>query len=392
MLNTLIFLATILLTPSLVTAAPAPTGSPGGPGGPLTPRAQLGQELFFDTALSTPPGQACATCHAPKTSFTDPDTSAPTSKGATPELHGNRNTPTAMYATFSPSLHFDETKGDYVGGQFWDGRVNSLEEQAKGPFLNPLEMANPNEASVVEKVRRARYAPLFRDVYGPNALDDVTGAYQRIANAIAAFEKTRALTPFTSKYDYFLAGRAQLTPQEQRGMKLFEDPNKGNCIECHVSHPDESHTSPLLTTFSYYNVGIPKNPDNPFYTLSSEFNPDGFQFIDLGLGATVQLMSENGKFKIPTLRNIDKTAPYMHNGYFKTLRNVVDFYNTRDVKPRCADPFTRESEALQQGCWPEAEVADTVNHNEIKGALGLSEQEVNDMVAFLKTLTDGYQP
>lgn len=363
---------------------------PGGNN--LSRKARLGRELFFDTNLSNPAGrQSCGSCHDPKVFFVDPDKKQPTSDGALPELKGARNTPIAMYAAFSPRFHFDRAEGLYMGGQFLDGRAATLKEQAKGPFLNPLEMANPDRAAVVEKVRLADYATLFRQVYGPASLDDTDKAYNRIADAIAAFERSPVFAPFTSKYDYYLAGKAPLTDQERRGRQLFEDEDKGNCAACHPSRPAENGSPPLLTDFSYDNLGVPRNPDSPFYTAPPEQNPDGFRFVDLGLGGFVKKAAENGKFKVPTLRNIAKTGPYMHNGYFKTLRGVVDFYNTRDVKPRCPELFTNEAEALQQGCWPEAEVRANVNRDEL-GALGLTEQEVDDITAFMQTLTDGYQP
>lgn len=362
---------------------------PGGNN--LSRKAQLGRKLFFDANLSSPPGQACATCHDPKAFFTDPDKSAPTSKGVFPDRHGNRNSPIVMYAAFSPKFHFDKGEGLYVGGQFLDGRAATLAEQAKQPFLNPVEMANPDQATVVEKVRQADYAPSFLKVYGRTALDDTNQAYNRIADAIAAFERTKVFAPFTSKYDYYLMGKARLTDPERRGRKLFEDPDKGNCAACHPSRPAEDGTPPLFTDFTYDNLGGPRNPDSLFYALPAEFNKAGFRFVDLGLGGVVKQAVENGKFKVPTLRNIAKTSPYSHNGYFKTLRGIVDFYNSRDVKPRCPDPLTAEAEALRQGCWPEPEVKANVNRDEL-GALGLSEKEVDDLVAFLRTLTDGYRP
>jgi cytochrome c peroxidase len=357
----------------------------------LSRKAQLGQKLFFDANLSTPPGQACASCHDSGAFFIDPDPSAPTSKGVLTERHGNRNTPTALYAAFSPAFHFDPAEGLYVGGQFLDGRAATLQEQAKGPFLNPLEMANPDQTAVVDKVRQADYAPLFGKVYGKRALDHTEQAYDRIADAIAAFERTPVFKPFTSKYDGYLAGKARFTRQEKRGRKLFEDPDKGNCAACHPDRPTEDGAPPLFTDFTYDNLGVPKNPANPFYALPPELNPDGFDFVDKGLGAFVKDSAQNGKFKVPSLRNIARTAPYMHNGYFKTLRGVVDFYNSRDIKPACKDPLTPEAQALADGCWPAAEVAENVNHAEL-GDLGLTDREVDDLVAFLRTLTDGYRP
>ena len=198
-------------------------------------RARLGRLLFFDATLSEPAGQSCASCHDPAVAFTDPDTAKPTSKGVHVERFGSRNTPSAMYMAFSPALHFDKEEGHYVGGQFWDGRAATLEEQAKGPFLNPVEMANPDQRAVVEKVRRAAYAGQFDEVFGKDALAAVAPAYERIVAAIAAFERTAELQPFTTKHDAWLQGRAKLSAQELRGLALFNDEKKGNCAACHPS-------------------------------------------------------------------------------------------------------------------------------------------------------------
>ncbi|MEZ5613796.1 MAG: cytochrome c peroxidase [Rhodocyclaceae bacterium] len=350
--------------------------------------ANLGRLLFFDATLSEPAGQSCASCHAPAHAFTDPDTSRPTSKGVHPQRFGSRNAPTAMYMGFSPGFHFDEKEGLYVGGQFWDGRAATLEEQAKGPFLNPLEMANPDSRAVVEKVRRAAYAGMFDQVYGKGALDDADQAYAHIAAALAAFERSAEFRPFSSKYDAWLAGRAKLTQQELRGLKLYEDEKKGNCAACHPSRRGPKGEPPLFTDFTYDNLGVPRNPDNPFYAQDKAHNPDGARFVDRGLGAAVNKPAEDGKFKVPTLRNIARTAPYMHNGYFTTLRGAVAFYNDRDVRRRCPRDLP-EAEANRRKCWPAPEVAANVNTEEL-GRLGLSEREVDDIVAFLRTLDDGY--
>lgn len=354
-------------------------------------KARLGRLLFFDPSLSEPAGQSCASCHDPSRAFTDPDDGRPTSKGVHRERFGSRNTPTAMYMAFSPAFYFDQQEGHYVGGQFWDGRAASLEEQAKGPFLNAVEMANPDKASVVEKVRRAPYAGQFDAVFGQEgALDDLEQAYERITAAIAAFERTAEFHPFSSKYDAWLAGKAQLSEQELRGLKLFEDENKGNCAACHPSRPGPKGEPPLFTDFTYDNLGVPRHPENPFYTQAKVHNPDGRAFVDKGLGGFVNKAEEDGKFKVPTLRNIAQTAPYMHNGYFRTLRGVTAFYNDRDVRPRC-QAEAAEAKALGQGCWPAPEVAENVNTEEL-GKLGLTDQEVDDIVAFMATLSDGWQP
>jgi cytochrome c peroxidase len=362
-----------------------------GPAGDADSVATLGRLLFFDAGLSEPPGQACSTCHEPGHAFTDPDSEQPTSRGAHRHRFGSRNTPSPMYMAFSPAFRFDAKERQYVGGQFWDGRATSLEEQAKGPLLNPVEMANPDKGTVVAKVRAsARLAPRFERLWGPGALDDIDAAYDRIVAAIAAYERSPEFAPFSSKYDAYLAGRVTLTPEEARGLALFEDEKKGNCAACHPSRPGVGGEPPLFTDFTYDNLGVPRHPGNPFYRQSRQFNPAGANHIDLGLGAFVKKRSENGKFKVPTLRNVDLTAPYMHNGYFTSLRAVVVFYNDRDARPRCKSPATGD-EALERGCWPVPEVAANVNREEL-GRLRLTDREIDDIVAFMRTLTDGHEP
>jgi len=355
----------------------------------FTQEQLLGSRLFFDTSLSHPGGQSCGSCHTPAAAFTDPDKSSPTSKGVNPQLFGNRNSPTAMYAAFSPKFHYDTDEELWIGGQFLDGRAATLEDQAKGPFLNPVEMANPDKASVIEKLRSGPNAKLFEEVYGAGSLSDVDTAYNLLAQAIATFERTETLSPFSSKYDAYLAGKASLTEEEMRGLSLFEDPMKGNCAACHPSRPSADVPKPLFTDFTYDNLGVPKNPHNDFYWMPTQFNPDGEKFVDVGLGKTTGDVGDDGKFKVPTLRNLALTGAYMHNGYFDTLKGVVDFYNTRDVKPACANPLTSEADALLLGCWPAAEVALNVNVDEL-GNLRLASSEVRDIVVFLGTLTDGW--
>lgn len=338
----------------------------------LNTKERLGKLLFFDQSLSTPPGQACAACHAPQAAFTDPDADLPVSRGARPGRYGNRNDMTVAYSAFVPPLHRDPNEGAWVGGLFWDGRANSLAEQAQGPPLNPLEMANPDTQAIAEKLRGLSYARLFAEVYGTDALTDPDRAFTHMADAIEAWEKTAEVSPFSSKYDRWLAGDARLSAQELRGLELFEAEDKGNCAACHPNHPAEDGSPPLLTDFTYDNLGVPKNPENPFYTLPPELNADGFAFVDVGLGATVNDRAQDGKFRVPTLRNVAITSPYMHNGVFKTLFSVMAFYNTRDRAP-----------------WPAPEVAANVNMEEL-GDLGLTTQELEDLVAFLRTLTDGW--
>lgn len=331
----------------------------------------LGHKIFFDTNLSNPPGQACSSCHDPKTAFSDPILDLPVSRGVVEGKTGTINTPIVMYTAFIPAFHFNPEEGLFIGGQFLDGRESSLEAQAKKPFLNPDEMNNPDKASVIEKIRNALYVDEFKLVFGQDALDDVDKAYDYVAAALASFERSAILNPFTSKYDFYLTGVVKLSEQEERGLQLFEAENKGNCAACHPSRPVDGKPS-LFTDFTYDNLGVPSN--------QKILKIKGAEFVDIGLGKTVkdnpnaEAGADNGKFKVSSLRNIAKTAPYMHNGVFTSLKEVVDFYNTRDT----------------DGKWAKPEIAATMNTEEL-GDLGLSDQEVDDIVVFLRTLSDGYE-
>jgi len=355
----------------------------------LTDMEELGKKLFFDTTLSAPTGQSCASCHGVAVGFTGPtsEVNATTAvyEGAVVGRFGNRKPPSAAYASFSPDFRWDDEEELYVGGQFWDGRSKDVVEQAKGPFLNPLEQAGPDERYICEQVASSAYAPLFRNVFGADALDletdqDVERTYHNIAVAVGAYEASAELNQFSSKYDHFLAGRVELTPQEALGLELFEAEDKGNCAACHPSQPGEDGSPPLFTDFTYDNLGIPKNPDNPFYRMPADINPDGADWIDPGLGATTGEESDLGKVKVPTLRNVD-LRPYPefvkafgHNGFFRSLEEITRFYNTRDTSTE----------------WPPAEEPRNMNTEEL-GNLGLTAEEEAAIVAFMRTLSDGYR-
>lgn len=342
----------------------------------------LGQKIFFDQRLSSTETQSCASCHSPTAAFSDPTHSLPTSKGAVAGRFGGRNAPTAMYMKFNPPFGKYKEDGEnetiYKGGQFWDGRASRLEDQAKGPFLNPAEMNNADAKAVIEKIASGPYAEDFKKVYGQNSLNNVDQAYNFVADAIASFERTKVFAPFSSKYDFYLAGKAQLSEQELRGLKIYNNPKKANCVACHNSLVGTNGEAPLFTDFSYDNLGLPRNPEI--------FNGTK----DIGLQQTTKSSSERGLYKVPSLRNIAITAPYMHNGYFKTLRGVIDFYNSRDVKPKCKSKLVSEADALKQKCWPVPEITSNVNREEL-GKLKMTASEMADLEAFLLTLTDGYQ-
>lgn len=333
----------------------------------LNEKEALGKQLFFDESLSEPAGQSCATCHTQEMGFADRYARI-TSEGAVKGLFSNRNSMSSAYTCFVPPLYYDEEEETFVGGLFWDGRVNTLEEQAAQPFVNPLEMGNTDRAMVVRKVQQAAYYPELIRIYRPaEAIDSI---FHCITDALATYERSVEMNPFTSKYDAWKAGKCKLTKQEKKGLKLFKD--KGLCAECHVLEKDERAGRVLFTDHTYDNLGIPSNPENPFFTVPAPHNTCGRDTFDLGLGAFLHDSAHYGKFRVPTLRNIALTAPYGHNGYFKTLKEIVHFYNVRDVES-----------------FPPAEYPSTVNTDEL-GNLGLTPEEEDAIVAFMETLTDGY--
>lgn len=375
---------------------------PFASGGPLTPKELLGEFLFFDK-IASPDSMSCADCHAPEVGFTGPipgiNAHGAVYRGAVPQRFGNRKPPSSAYATLSPIFYYDEDEGLFVGGNFWDGRAtgerlgNPAADQALGPFLNPVEQNNPSKQAVLEQVAGSKYALLWEEVWGEpisvETLEDIEKNYDRIGLAIAAYEGSDEVNQFSSKYDYYLDGLVELTAQEAWGLELFV--GKGMCAECHPSEGER----PLFTDFTYDNLGTPKNPENPFYDMDTVFlddgwpiNPEGADWIDPGLGGFLSTRPEwasmadenRGKHKVPTLRNVAK-APgsgfpkaFMHNGVFKSLEEVVHFYNTRDVED-----------------WPPPEVPENVNTDEL-GDLGLTAEEEAAIVAFMKTLSDGYKP
>jgi cytochrome c peroxidase len=276
-------------------------------------------------------------------------------EGSVAGRFGNRKPPSSAYATPSPILGYviEEKEALFIGGNFWDGRAtgeklrNPAADQAQGPFLNPLEQALPEPVTVVSRVCGSTYAPLFLQVWGADACDagKVNAAYDYIALSIAAFEASSESNAFTSKYDNYLKGVVSLTKDEKKGLQLFQ--SKAKCSSCHTLNGNgKMSDSPLLTDFTFDNLGVPRNPENPFYNELA-YNPSGNAWIDLGLGGFLasridyqQFAAENyGKQKVPTLRNVDKrpypgfVKAYTHNGYFKTLKGIVHFYNTRDAKP-----------------------------------------------------------
>lgn len=394
---------------------------------------QLGKAIFFDRNLSVNGNQACASCHDPAAGFTSPaaavNAAGSVMEGSVSGRFGNRKPPSAAYATFSPILHHIMDDGDVTidGGAFLDGRATGkllgtpTADRAQGPFLNPAEMGLPHGVCVVDKVLHpadpSLYPVGYVDVWGAEAAFDIPAdlvracadpdarieiadealagrvdeAFGRIAISIARYEASDEINPFSSRFDAWVAGTGALTEQERRGFQIFEAEDKGNCAACHVLGATSRSQHAIFTDWTFDNLGVPRNRDNP----------QGAAYVDPGLGgflATDPVYAEfaegvMGAQQVPTLRNLNKRlspdAPraYMHNGYFKTIEGVVHFYNTRDVLPRCADPLASESEALAQHCWPAPENEATMNRDEL-GDLKLTVEQEADLVAFLKTLDD----
>jgi len=331
-------------------------------------KAELGKQLFTSKELSNNKTMACASCHDLDHAMIDPRPTAMTlgaSRGDDNVSIGDRSAPTATYASFSPEFGLDSEEGIYVGGQFLDGRAATLADQAKGPFINPVEMNMTSPGAVVARAKAdATLAAGLKSVYGNNIFDNNLTAYDAIADAIATFEQTKTFAPFDSKFDRAYTGEYTYTAQEAQGKALFE--GKAMCVAC---HPTEGYHA-LLTDHTYDNLGVPVN------TALRAAN--GVSTIDNGLGAVVGNSSLNGTFKVSSLRNIAVTGPYMHNGVFKDLKTVVHFYNTRDNAG--INPETNTT-------WAAAEVPESVNHNEL-GNLRLSDAEEDAIVAFMKTFTD----
>lgn len=351
-------------------------------------REALGEALFFDTNLSKHRTQACASCHTPQAGFVDP---RPTPAGRAVSLGddgrslGDRNAPTASYARFSPPFHRTET-GDYVGGLFLDGRAPTLEDQAGGPPLNPLEMAMPDKAAVVARLRETpAYVEAFARLFASKVLEADDTGYAAMAASIAAFERTAFFAPFDSKYDRSLRGEATLSEQEELGRVLFFSSQFANCSQCHLIERGRPRVDETFTSYEYHNIGVPANP------AARAVNGVPPDHVDRGLAqnpAVAEPGPETGKFKVPTLRNVAVTSPYMHNGVFKDLRTVVLFYNKYNTRnpDRLINPETGQPFAA-----PEVDANLSLQKLEVGPAL--DDKRIDALVAFLKTLTDRrYEP
>ena len=342
----------------------------------------LGRALFFDTDLSKNRTQACATCHDPARGFADGrdnGVGGAVSLGDDGQSLGDRNAPTAAYAAFSPPFQRNE-KGAYVGGQFHDGRESDLAGQAGGPPTNPIEMGMPDKASVVARLKeKPAYVAAFDRLYGEGVLNDVERGYRAMAESIAAFEKTEFFSPFDSKYDRYLRGEYRMTAEEDLGMTLFFSKQFTNCNLCHQLKRSPTAEGETFSNYQFHNIGVPAN------RAARAANGVGEGHIDHGLldNPSVTDPAQDGKFKVPTLRNVAVTGPYMHNGVFKELRTVVLFYNKYNsrAEKRRINPESGDR-------WRAPEVAENLSMKELETGPALDDKRIDALVAFMKTLTD----
>lgn len=367
---------------------------PGSVTAEPTALAALGEKIFHDESLSAGGRMSCATCHDPSRAFAQPSASGVSFGGAGLDQPGVRNAPSLMYTARTPQFFFADD-GTPTGGFDRDGRALDLADQAVRPFITSFEMANTSPAEVVDKLSRATYADDFRAQFGQQSFTDPDQAFLDARVAIEAYEtESPEFQPFTSQYDYFLAGRATLSAAQMRGLALYNNPQKGNCSACHPSARGSGGEPPMFTDFTYDNLGVPRNTaiaanDDPTYFdlgLCGPFRTD--------LAARTDLC---GAFKVPTLRNIALSAPYFHNGRFQTLTQVVGFYVRRDTNPEEWYPLGADGLVQKFDDLP-AQYRGNVNTEEVPynrqpgDQPALSPAEIDDVVAFLQTLTDGYQP
>jgi cytochrome c peroxidase len=415
----------------------------------------VGKALLYDKQLSVNRNEACAFCHLPEAGFTGPVPELNRTTGIYPgsvrTRFGFRKPQSQGYAPLSPVLHVDAARENLVGGNFWDMRAtgqrlgNPAAEQAEMPPVNPVEMGLPDAACAVYRASQRPYGAAFKTIWGAQAFaiewpsdveqvcnraapapagdpmpvhlnpvdrGRVAATFDQMAQSIASYEASPDVSAFTSKFDAVQAGKAQFTAQEQAGLDLFR--GKAKCSACHT---DSGGSPAPFTNFTGVNTGIPANRRLPYYAenrpdaLGFVANPAGPSFIDGGVGKFLAASNAPGqlsavdsrlvslapanqsRFQVPTLRNVDKrpnpgfVKAYGHNGYFKDLKTIVHFYNTRDVLRRCQT----DDEGEGTTCWPAPESTGNIATT-VVGRLGLTDEEEDAIVAFMRTLTDGFSP
>src|SRR5215831_1411036 len=409
-----IALPAIALLCSASAAAGSPKASdslpwdPDPPAGPAMARAAaivaLGRQMFVDPRLSASGRMSCATCHDPANHFAPGNGLAVQKGGVRLDQAGTRATPALTYTATTPFFteHYyePEDEGDEsldqgpTGGRTWDGRVNRARDQAAIPLLAPNEMANDSETAVIARAARAPYASQMRKLYGADIFQHAHRAFLAIGEALEAYQQTPAeFSPFTSKYDAFLRRQVQLTPEEARGLEAFNDPARGNCIHCHKSRLTPSGILPMFTDYGFIALGVPRNNQIP-----ANADPE---YFDLGACGPQRKDLTNrpefcGLFKAPSLRNVATRRSFYHNGVFHTLEQAVAFYATRDTNPERWYPLGPDGKVRKFDDLP-ARYQRNINYEPPFDRRpgqppALSDQDVSDIVAFLRTLTDGFEP
>lgn len=341
---------------------------------------ELGRALFFDQNLSANRAQSCASCHDPNRAFTDGReniVAGAVSMSADGRAMGDRNAPTVAYAALVPPLHRDAS-GAWAGGLFHDGRAHDLADQAGQPILNPSEMQMPDPASVVARINEnPMYVAAIRKIFGPESAASTDRCYAAVRDALAAFEQTPPFLAFDSRYDRYLNGEASLTDDEELGRMLFFSPLT-NCSSCHQLNANGPARQDPFTNYGYFNIGVPAN------SAVRALNPVSEHVPDRGLGHNAAVgEAMNGKFRVPTLRNVAVTGPYMHNGVFRELKTVVAFYNQYVVHNEVSATNPETAAA-----WGPSEFPATIDRARLRVGQPMDEERVAVLVAFLRTLTD----
>ncbi|WP_321896133.1 cytochrome-c peroxidase [Burkholderia cepacia] len=361
----------------------------------------LGKQLFFDPTLSGSGKLACASCHSPDHAFGPPNALDVQLGGDDMKHPGFRAVPSLKYLQgvpqFAEHFHDSDDEGDEsvdagpTGGLTWDGRVDTGAEQARIPLTSPFEM-NSSPAKVAQAVKAAPYAQEFRAVFGVKVLDDDAATFKAVLRALETFEQTPELfSPYTSKYDAYLAGHAQLTPAEMRGLQLFNDEKKGNCASCHISQRALDGTPPQFSDFGLIAIAVPRNRALPV-------NRDP-RFHDLGACGPERTDLKGrdefcGLFRTPSLRNVALRKTFFHNGVYHTLEDVMRFYVERDIHPEKFYPVVSGKvqiyDDLPKRYWPNINREAPFDRKRGEQP-ALNAAEIKDVIAFLGTLTDGYR-
>jgi cytochrome c peroxidase len=395
---------------------------------PLSAMAKLGKDIFFDTSLSSSGKIACASCHSPDHAYGPPNDGPVMLGGPALTLPGMRAVPSLTYLERQSefSIGPDDPLNENVdlakqaeagktavraekiatqtaqstnivpqGGLFWDGRAHTLQMQVAGPLLDPREMDGGSMEIVAEKLRNAPYARKFAVLFGERIFKNSKLLVDEATFAVGRYQiEEPSFHPYTSKYDYWLEGKARLSEAEMRGYRLFNDPEKANCAGCHTSQPSRDGWPPLFTDTQYEALGAPRN-----LALADTKDPN---YFDLGVCGPVRKdIAEQtqfcGMFKTPTLRNTAMRQAFLHNGVFHTLQEVMDFYNFRDTNPEKVYPVGADGKVQKYNDIPaqyhaNVDVTDPPFNRHPGETPAMTAQDETDIIAFLQTLNDGYKP